>query len=533
MGLSHFVAYLLCLPFLLICCDDAKQSLSPPTMWGNLEPGPHSIGFTTQFLYDLSRPAIPYSDWNGKIFPTTETKGRQMQLNIWYPAKAVSESQRLRYEHYVHLMGQQAEFGTLNEQLMAFADQQFIEKTNLLGGNGAFTQASLDSLKGLQTHAFLDAEANEGKFPLLVFPGGGSPAFQSIQCEYLASHGYVVASVALKGQHAFTDEASPRGVETAVMDLQFAIQHLVRLPQVDKEKIGLMGNAITSSQIVAYQSRNPNVDCIISLEGGLLSSFEQRILDKTPFYDAHAVDVPILAIYAPHPSIDPSYIFKLKHADRYFFHFPQMTEFHFLNYGPFERFVPGILGEHEGDVQAGYEWASQYVLNFLEAFLKDKSASREYLTQDISPDILPHIDTSFVKQAMPRVPNITHIKNNYTASGFAYIDSVYQKHKEVNPAPFSLSFYTDMKNWLAWQKDPDFTNRYQLYKLAYDSYPQSAEVNYYLSYFALETERNEESRFHIQKALDLLDTSENPEMTLGRKQVLQQSLQEFRTMLNN
>ena len=83
------------------------------------------------------------------------------------------------------------------------------------------------------------------------------------------------------------------------------------------------------------------------------------------------MDVPILAIYAPHPSIDPSFISGLKYSDRYFFHFPGMTEFHVLNYGQFERFVPGIIGEAKGDVQAGYEAASYLILTFLKEVLKE------------------------------------------------------------------------------------------------------------------------------------------------------------------
>ncbi len=508
-------------------CSNYNSNVDPPDMWGQLEQGPYSVGFKTQFHYDQSRPAIPYSDWNGKLYPTQESEGRQMQINIWYPAIVAQRGERILFEHYVDLFGQQTDFGVLDERKKEFASQEFIRRVNALGGGGRFTPASLDSLEELTTHAFLDAEAVERQFPLVVFPNGSGPAIQSIMCEYLASHGFIVATVALKGEHAFTDDASFKGVEMAVIDLDFAVQRLLEIPEVDKEKVGLIGNAINSSQIIAYQSRNSNIDCVISLEGGLLSSFEQNILKKTAFYNIEAVNIPILAIYAPHPSIDPSYIYHLKYADRYFFHFPQMTEFHFLNFGQFERFVPNIIGAHNGDVQKGYELASFYSLKFLEAFLTDNQKSLAVLGDIVPADIAMHIDTSFVKKAIPRIANISLLKSAYDASGFQYIDSLYWAQKELDEAPYSRSFYADMKDWLAWQKDPEFKDRYQLYKLAFDSYPNNAEVNYYLSYYAMQIGDNETSKFHIRKAMSILEKNENPELTIGRKERLKRGLLEF------
>ncbi len=517
---------------LLPACSKDELSINPPKMWGQLKQGDYMVGFKTVYVYDASRPSIPYSDWDGKLFPTDENRGRQMQINIWYPSKVTAKSKRLSYEHYVNLIAQQTDFKELDAQMKGFANLQFLKKIKAIGGDETFTQASLDCLKNLKTHAFLEAEGVDGKFPLIVFPNGTSPAFQSIMCEYLASHGFVVGAVGLKGEHAYTEDISPRGVEMAVIDLNFAILNLLELPQVNKEIIGLIGNAITSSQIIAYQNRNSNVDCIVSLEGGLLSRFEQNILEKTPFYDINSVDVPILAIYAPHPAIDPVHVFNLKYSERYFFHFPQMTEMHFLNFGQFEQISPQIIGTHEGDVQKGYELASLYTLKFLKAFLTNDQKSKEFLEGGIPEDNIAHIDTSFVRMALPKVPDITTIKNAYNSSGFEYIDSLYQEHKKIDTAPFSQTFYVVMKDWLAWQKDPEFKNRYELYKLAYDSYPNSAEVNYYLSYFALQTKHLEETKFHIRKASEILEKKGDPKLTIARTEEIKGNLKRFLSAAN-
>ena len=51
-----------------------------PDLWGDLEPGQYAVGFKTLFEYDKTKPAIPYTDWDGKIYPTRETIGRHQKM---------------------------------------------------------------------------------------------------------------------------------------------------------------------------------------------------------------------------------------------------------------------------------------------------------------------------------------------------------------------------------------------------------------------------------------------------------------------
>ncbi|NNE67603.1 MAG: hypothetical protein HKN33_13650 [Pyrinomonadaceae bacterium] len=492
-----------------------------PEMWGELRPGSYKVGFRTIFTYDLSRPAVPYSDWDGKLYPTRETKGRQMQINIWYPAKLTDKSRRLDFRHYLDLTARQTDFRPLDKARRAFGDAQFIYKTNALGGGGSFTRAKLDTLKKLKTNAFENAVPVNGEFPLIVFPNGGSPAFQSIMCEYFASHGFVVAAVVLKGREASTDEVSVKGFETAISDLDFAVGKTLELPNVDNTKICMIGNANTSSQIVAYHTRNQNVDCMVSLEGGLLSAFEQRILRGTPFYDPQAVNKPILAIYAPHPSIDPKNIEHLKYSTRYLAHFPKMSEFHFLNYGPFERFVPGIIGKPKGDVAYGFERGAELCTDFFKAHLLDDSLSMARLTKTA---VTGPIDSFETKQGLPVPPSMTNLKDAFTKQGIEHLETTYSKLKKKDLTPFSISFYNDMKDWLAWKKDPKYTNRFRLYQLALDSYPNSATVNYYVAYFASKTGKDKLAAKHNRRALDLLETDDSPELTASRKAQMREAI---------
>lgn len=330
----------------------------------------------------------------------------------------------------------------------------------------------------------------------------------------------------MKGQHSSTTNISPKGIETAVNDLDFGIGKIVEFQPVDAERIGLIGNANTSSHIVAYQCRNSNVDCVVSLEGGLLSEFEQRLLRRTPFYEVKAVNKPILAIFAPHPSIDPQHIHHLKYSDRYFVHFPKMSEFHFLNYGAFEQFTPGIIGPPKGDVQQGFELAAIHCLRFFEAFLKDNESSRKFLTEEPAETTRDVIDRKYRHTALPAPPNITIVKDAIVREGMDYLRRIHEQYGSNEVAPYSINFYGELKDWLAWKKDPDFQKRYELYRLALQNRPDSATINYYFAYFALETGRRDLSRTHNLKALELLDTDQSPELTHQRKSQMRAFVEE-------
>ena len=518
-------------------CAILLAAVSAPTFGsaealGGLDLGQFQVGFKTILTYDRSRLPIPYSDWDGRLYPTTETQGRQMQIALWYPARINENDEKIRFGQYVELMAQQTDFTVMDDRKRKFANERFISNTNDQGGNGTFTTEKLEILKTLGTNAYSNAKPINDKFPLIVFANGGSPASLSVMCEYFASHGFVVAGVALKGEHAFNGGASLKGLETAVSDLDFAIRSLSEMPQVDAGKLGLIGNGISSSHIVAYQTRNSNVDAVVSLDGGLISQFEQSILKRTPFYEAQAVNKPLLVIYAPHPAIDPEYIFDLQYSDRYFFHFPQMSEYHFLNYSAFEKYVPNVIGEPKGDVQTGLETAALYSLRFFEAFLSNNKNSLAFLEAEPTGLSSEQIDTRMVKRALPLPPNITVIKGAFLEQGFASIQQIYDKLKNEVPAPFSMSFYNDMKDWLAWKRDPEFENRYRLYQLGLDSYPDSATINYYFAYFALETGKKELSKKHNQRALELLETDDSPELTNERKQRMRSFIHESLDELN-
>lgn len=503
--------------FVIFGCQKQDTVDTFPIM-GNLPMGEYPVGFQTLFTYDLTKNAVPYSDWDGNLYQGhTPENGRPFQINIWYPAQSGSGTP-MKYADYVDLMGRQTNFGESEEQ-KAFARQTFITQTrnlrNILEAENKveLSTEQLNQLLDLDVFARLNAKAAAGKYPVVVYPNGSSPAYQNITCEFLASHGYVTVAFAPKGRFSSGMEISTIGLEVAVDDLEFVLGKISEAPNANMSQVSILANAISSSVGAAAVSRNDKIKALISLEGGLPSSFEQRLLNESVFYQPENIRAPILFIYSPHPAIDPKYTFHLKYADRYYAHFSKMSEFVMLNYGMFDEFIPDIIGAHSGNTKKGFETANELILRFLNQKIKGESGA---LFDDAFITSRKHIDTTFFLPALPGPPNMAVLKDTFWKEGFDAIENIYQRLKsEGNTQPFSKDFYTDYRNWLAWKKDEDYTHRLRLYELAYDSYPESARINYYVAYYSQKRKLNEQAKRFYRQTLSLVESDED--LSAGEK----------------
>ncbi len=497
--------------FVILGCQQQDTIEDFPIM-GDLPMGEYPVGFKTLFTYDPTKNAVPFSDWDGNLYEGhASSNGRQFQINIWYPSQPGS-GDPLKYGDYVDLMGRQTNFGESEEQ-QAFARQIFISQTRDLRNirepenKSDLNTEQLNQLLDLDVPARLNAEAAEGLFPVVIYPNGSSPAYQNITCEFLASHGYVTVAFAPKGRFSSGLEVSTIGLEVAVDDLEFVLGKISEESNVDISQVSILANAISSSVGAAAISRNEKFKALISLEGGLPSSFEQRLLNESVFYQPENIQVPILFIYSPHPAIDPKYTFHLKYADRYYAHFSKMSEFAMLNYGMFDEFIPDIIGEHSGNTKKGFETANELILRFLNQKIKGEAGE---LFDDSFVTPRDHIDTTFVLAGLPAPPNMAVLKDIFVKEGFGAVENIYQQLKSGgNLQPFSMDFYTDYRSWLAWKKDEDYKYRLKLYELAYDSYPESARINYYVAYYSMKRGLNEQAKRFYRQALSLFESDED------------------------
>lgn len=483
-------------------CDQAYSSSS---LRGDLKPGAYAVGYTTVFEYDLAR--SPVADGSGKI--PNGVGGRQMQINIWYPAAPSQRGAMMKFEDYVHLLAQELDFTAIDKARSLKAQRQFVESTVELGGNANDLESKLSSLLKLDTAARRNAPAARGRFPLIIFPD--SPVKNSILCEYLATYGFVAVAVSIKGTHEAELDVGLTGIESIVTDLQFVIGRVRELPMVDGDKLGLIGLGFSASGCLALAMRSREVDAFVSLEGGILTRFEDGLLKQNAYFDVSAVRVPVLAIHAPHPDVNPDFLNQYRYTTRYAVGFSGMSEFYFLNYGMFERFVPGIIGKPPGDTKAGFEWGSRYTLNFLQAHLKNDNQSLAFLRNLPSGNSVPQGLLSANVMAGLRPPPLTYeLKAMIRREGIQSVVRLYHELKKNDPQPFSHQKYLDLTNWLAWRRDPEWKMRKELALLRVDSYPNSSRAHFSLANIALQSNDKELARKHFSETLRLVANDSDP-----------------------
>ncbi|MEQ9404723.1 MAG: hypothetical protein RIM99_14115 [Cyclobacteriaceae bacterium] len=508
----------LCFLILLIGCSPEKRQEEDLRIMGNLMQGEHTVGYQTLFVYDKTRPGVPFSDWDGRLNRNHDKKkGRQFQINLWFPA-ATGTGRPMSFSSYIHLNGQHTSF-EVSEAQQRFGEELYISNTNDLAGNELFTRNELEKLMQLKVVSRLNAKPQNGSFPIVLIPGGTPAANHSILAEYLAGRGYVVAGFSPKGRYSSGLEISTIGLETGADDLEFVLGQLSQLPFVDLNQIAIVANAISSSVGALAVCKNVGIKALVSLEGGLPSAFEQRLLSKSVFYAPENFRTPTLFIYAPHPAIDPKYTFHLKYSERYYAHFPNMSEFAMLNYGMFDSIVPGIIGEHEGGTQKGFETAVRLVHRFLNKTLKGENEA--LFSDDFMNAADGIIDTTFIHKALPPPPNMADLKGIFVEKGFAAIDSIYRELVQSgNPTPFSQPFFTDFRDWLSWKKDPEYVNRKKLYEIGLECYPESATTNFYAGYYGEKTNDMELMKKGYTKAIALIENNADQSLSDSERQAI-------------
>ena len=513
--MRNLIAFAALISMLLGCGDqDEVTNIVSPLYPDQLKFGEHKVGLKTLWVNDRSRHAIPYSDWNGKLYPTEENKGRQFQINIWYPATGSSKGELLKLDHYLELSYRQINFATSIEN-SEFGKSEFRNKLVDLGGTDTLSLQQYESLSAMHVMAQEGLDPIKAKVPLVLFPNGMSPASNSATAEFLASHGIAVATFAAMGRDASTIDASSQGVDTAVDDIAFVLGEVLELPYIDRNKIGLIGNAIESSFCAAYLSKNQRIGAYVSLEGGFISRFEQTLLKELPYYRVEQLNIPMLLIYSPHPNIDPSYISNLEYADRFFAHLPGMREFDYLNFGLWDSLVPGVIGETRGDVRQGYSLAHTIIRDYFSSIFTNDLSFFEARLLKLED---PAVDTTFVWHANPVLPAFAKIKDGYIRNGLPFMDSIYRHQKEFVDLPFTKSFITEFINWVSWKKDPEYRARKWMMEIAVKDYPESAYYSYDLAWYALKAHDSVLTRLQLAETLRKLASDKDERLSEDQKE---------------
>ena len=249
----------------------------------------------------------------------------------------------MSFANYLHLMATQLDFNYDEDPL----SHPFVQKR--LYEDPFIDKNQLELALQTTTVAYKDAPAKKGTFPVIIYgPGGyGTSCENATLWEYLASHGFIVASYpALGMKHAPKPKGPGRtfGVwtfESAARDMEFVIGFMHDFPNVDMNRLGIAGFSLGGSAVTKVLSRNIQVKAAASLDGW---HPEKVIKDWMPSVDFDRIQVPFLHLHQSHPRKNPNEVVydSLSQQDAYNVTF---NKFGHVFYGSFWV----LLSDHDAD----------------------------------------------------------------------------------------------------------------------------------------------------------------------------------------
>lgn len=209
----------------LSCVSRADgQSTSPP-LWNGLVPGQFGIGFR-------------------------RLEGGRTHVDVWYPTAAVGA--HATYSEYV---------GTAAASLTSFL------KSTGIG------DVTIDSLLKSPMMAIAGAVPVAVAFPLVLFSHGNrqDAADQAVLGEYLASHGFVVASTPSPMLRTPMEREGQIGqfADEQANDLSAAVAVVARSIPADTSRLFVVSHSFGARSALLLSMQNRRVSALVSLDGGI------------------------------------------------------------------------------------------------------------------------------------------------------------------------------------------------------------------------------------------------------------------------
>ena len=364
-----------------------QQSL----LQGTLTPGPYAVGFRTLFTRDTSRRWLDSGHGSA-----ASDSGRPIRISLWYPVDTGDRTPVMHYGDYLHYEGPRG-FQRLDDTLERADRQSWIADLTDVSPTGRELAARLFSSP---VAARRDAPPAPGRFPLVLYTGGlGSRGDANAELgEYLASHGYVIATGPQLGPSE-TDldlGGSPPEVLLHVQDLAFALRVLRALPNVDSGPIGIAGHSMGGVVALQFAMRNGDVTAVVGLDGSYgmhgEGSHPRPPEQFFPDFAPESVRAALLDLRRANgvqgATLDSTVVSDLYRADRYIVTFRKMYHGDFTEYAPIGLHLSVPLPPN-GDGrtrQTGYDGnqaAYHAVLDFFDATLRHLPRRIPQITIDL------------------------------------------------------------------------------------------------------------------------------------------------------
>jgi predicted dienelactone hydrolase len=374
---------------------------SPP-LWGKLSPGSYRVGFRAAWQLDYSRRYnMTFAD---KTTYATGKAPRPILINIWYPANAAGDGKSMRHRDYLDVGSAEPSLAKFSGALADYVLRPYTQEPQDKPDKEARDREKRvqDELLNTPTPCVRDAPAAEGQFPLVVYHAGAGSTFDdnSVLCEFLASHGYVVFGSAF--QEPSGESFNVDGKHTSARDMQFLIGYAKQLPNVDWQHVGVIGHSAGAHATLMYRAQaDCAADAVVSLDTtqDYYSAADLRWQELCASVAKNRKNMtgPLLMVANPHAYFELADSLSL--ARRYYLTIKDLDHNNFVSQSSMMgelrhrlRF-PTAAGAGAGPpsaeevkertrltaVKSAYESLCIYILHFLDAELKGDAAGKKFV----------------------------------------------------------------------------------------------------------------------------------------------------------
>lgn len=327
-----------------------------------------SVGFQSITRFDASRAAVKEQ--------SNKTHGRIIQINLWYPS--VTLAQRMTFSDYVGLSGLELDSSRSKDWHTIGVNRYFAWPESAKADKTSFLKF-LDSRQPL--NAFKSSNITQDKLPLIMLVHGYAADYAFL-AESLAAAGFIVLQVPVKGTTTTELDYEGKGLETQVLDYEFALQILQSEFSVDPDIIGIAGFSFGGQSAIALSLRNGKIKSVVSLDGGIGSALGAQLLKSQAYYDISKLNKPLLHLYNARDNYtDLSWIKSTPRAGRWMVSMKNMDHGHFTSFGMLNKWLPGIMGPV--DPGRGYETVIELTKAFFVETLIDGGVPGEAFVGDV------------------------------------------------------------------------------------------------------------------------------------------------------